>query len=85
MITAGGIIIIEIEIFTGAPLTVKQPEFVDDSYPCFEVDTVYAYVPLGSGNEIILVVDERDCPLVILTYHVELYGSPFSVNVTRYG
>jgi len=50
----------------------------------FTVAIVYEYVPLGSLNVIVLVVDENDCPLLKLTYHLVPNGNSFSVNVTVY-
>ena len=50
----------------------------------FTVAMVYEYVPFGSENVIVFVVDENDCPLLKLTYHIVPDGNPLSVNVTVY-
>ena len=42
------------------------------------------YVPLGSENEIVFVVDENDWPLLKFTYHVVPEGNPDSVKVAVY-
>ena len=67
---------------TGLPLTVNDPEDGNDPYVLSDVAIVYEYVPLGSENDIVLVVDENVWPLLRFTYHVDPEGRPDSIKVT---
>ena len=69
---------------TTAPFTVNDPDAGLGAYSLFPVAILYEYVPFGSLNVIVLVVDECDAPPVILTYHIVPEGNPDSVNVTPY-
>jgi hypothetical protein len=68
---------------TLAPLTDMEPDDDDTEYPDTLL-TVYEYVPLGSENDILPVVDENVWPFVKFTYQVVPDGRPVSVNVTVY-
>ena len=71
-----------INSFTFAPFTVSDPEDGDIVYP----DTApmeYEYVPLGSENEIVFVVDDSVFPFNVTDQDVP-DGRPVSVNVTEY-
>ena len=69
---------------TGAPITMNVPDAGLGAYSLSPVATVYVYVPFGSLNVIVLVVDEKLCPFDKFTYQIVFAGNPLSVNVTLY-
>ena len=77
--------VVEVKVIileTLPPLTTIEPDNVETEYPD-TVPIVYEYVPFGSENVMVFVVEDSVVPLRVTDHDVP-DGRPDSVNVTLY-